>query len=235
MTAQSRNYDLPSELVGHFTNNLEYFGKLLYKDFSNTSVNVTSDDLKKIERSFDVSHRIRDFEIGLYWQRLNYLWAITALLFAGWGALIIKIIDMQDKHIPYSVFFSLSFISLVGSIISIFTSFIIIAGKHWQKVWEYHVYALEPFISGSLYAIKFKYSNARIIKASISKTVEAFNFSILFLWLVSAVIAAIIPSQISNSMAGWIQVGISIIIILVCFIIRSTVTKKEFRNIELDV
>lgn len=234
MTIQHRTYNLPPELVEHFTKNIDYFSKLLSKDFSNTNMNITQSDISKIEKSFDVSHRIRDFEIGLYWQRLNYLWAITALLFAGWGALIIKIIDMQDKNIPYSIFFSLSFISLVGCVLSIFTSFIIIAGKHWQKVWEYHVYALEPFVSGGLYAIKFKNSNIKNTKASISKTVEIFNFAILILWVISTIIAAIIPSQISNSAAGWIQAGISFIIILSFIGIRNAVTKKESSNIQLD-
>ncbi|WP_343500603.1 hypothetical protein [Enterobacter bugandensis] len=235
MSANTRNYNLNSELIDHFEENIDYFSKLLNKDFKNINVNISSEDLKKIERSFELSHKIRGFEIGLYWQRLNYLWAITALLFAGWGALIIKIIDLQNGHVPYSIFFSLSFISLVGCILSIFTSFIIIAGKHWQRVWEYHVYALEPFVSGCLYSIKFKSSNPKNIKASITKTVEVFNLSLLFLWVLSAIIAAIMPSQISNSMAGWIQLLISSIMVVVFLIIRKEVTNKKTDDIEMDI
>lgn len=92
---------------------------------------------------------------------LIFFWAITALLFAGWGALIFKIIEFNEGEAPYIMFASLSFLSLIGGIVTIFTSFIIDAGKHWQKVWEYHVYTLEPFVSYHLYAIKFNYKNKK--------------------------------------------------------------------------
>ena len=128
MTTQIRTYNLPTELVEHFSNNIAYFEKLLSKDFSDLNINITPEDIKKIEKSFEVSHRIRDFEIGLYWQRLNFLWAITALLFAGWGALIFKIIEFNEGEAPYIMFASLSFLSLIGGIVTIFTSFIIDAG-----------------------------------------------------------------------------------------------------------
>lgn len=232
MTTQIRTYNLPPELVEHFSNNIAYFKKLLSKDFSDLNVNVTPEDIKKIEKSFEVSHRIRDFEINLYWQRLNFLWAITALLFAGWGALIFKIIEFNGGEAPYIMFASLSFLSLIGGIVTIFTSFIIEAGKHWQKVWEYHVYALEPFVSGHLYAIQFSYKNKQ--RASISRSVETFNYALLFLWACSAVFAAIIPSQIGNGLAGIIQLVISLLIAGAFVYIRNSVTKKESVNIQLD-
>lgn len=232
MTTQTRNYNLPPELVEHFTNSTEYFEKLLSKDFSDTDVNVTPADISKIEKSFDISHRIRDFEIGLYWQRLNFLWAITALLFAGWGALIFKILEFKGGDAPYIMFASLSFLSLIGGIVTIFTSFIIDAGKHWQKVWEYHVHALEPFVSGHLYAIQFSYKNKK--RVSISRSVETFNYALLFLWACSAIFAAIIPSQIGNSLAGIIQLVISLLIVGAFVYIRNSVTKKESIKIELE-
>lgn len=230
MTTQIRSYNLPSELVDHFEKNITYFEKLLSKDFSNININVTPDDIKKIEKSFEVSHRIRDFEIGLYWQRLNFLWAIIALLFAGWGALIFKIIEFKEGEAPYIMFASLSFLSLIGGIVTIFTSFIIDAGKHWQKVWEYHVYALEPFVSGHLYAIQFKYKNKR--KASISRSVETFNYALLILWVCSAIFAAIIPPQITNDYALWIQFAISLIIWVAFQHIGKSVTKGDFDRME---
>lgn len=233
MTTQARTYNLSPELVKHFSDNIDYFSKLLFKDFKDVNVVVTPDDIKKIEKSFDASHRIRELEIRLYWQRLNYLWAITALLFAGWGALIVKILEMQSEHIPYSIYFALSLISFTGCIVTIFTSFIISAGNHWQKVWEYHISALEPFVSGGLYAIEFKSSNPKNVKASISKTVEGFNVSLLILWVVTTVIAAIMPSQISNSMAGCIQFVITVLFIIIFIGIRSYITDKRTNDIQL--
>lgn len=232
MTTQIRTYNLPTELVEHFSNNIAYFEKLLSKDFSDLNINITPEDIKKIEKSFEVSHRIRDFEIGLYWQRLNFLWAITALLFAGWGALIFKIIEFNEGEAPYIMFASLSFLSLIGGIVTIFTSFIIDAGKHWQKVWEYHVYTLEPFVSGHLYAIKFNYKNKK--KASISRSVETFNYALLTLWACSSIFAVIIPSQITNDSALWIQFGISLIIWVTFRNIGASVTKEDSGRIELE-
>ncbi|MFI3036988.1 hypothetical protein ACH54D_09015 [Atlantibacter hermannii] len=78
-TSSTSAYGLPAELQYHFTQNHEYFGKLLSKDFSSTSTQVNDINIDKINKSYEASHRIREFEIGLYSQRLNYLWAITVV------------------------------------------------------------------------------------------------------------------------------------------------------------
>lgn len=52
MTTQIRTYNLPPELVEHFSNNISYFEKLLYKDFSDLNVNVTPEDIKKNREIF---------------------------------------------------------------------------------------------------------------------------------------------------------------------------------------
>lgn len=234
MTNQINTYNLPNELVEHFTKHINYFGKLLSKDFSKPNTLVTQDDLKKIEISFNNSHRIREFEINLYWQRLNYLWAVIALLFAGWGTLAIKIVETAGKNTSLTLYISLSIISLIGCVVTIFTSFIVKAGKHWQKVWEYHIYALEPFVSGSLYTMKFKIDDVKYKKPSISKTVEVFNWCLLLLWVLSTILSAIIPIQINNSLAAWLQVSLSILILVLFFIIKNKVTQEDKNNILLE-
>lgn len=47
MTTQIRTYNLPTELVEHFSNNIAYFEKLLSKDFSDLNINITPEDIKK--------------------------------------------------------------------------------------------------------------------------------------------------------------------------------------------
>lgn len=224
-------YGLPAELQVHFGTNKEYFEKLLSKDFSLTTTPVTQSDLDKIKSSFEVSHRIREFEIGLYWQRLNYLWAITAVFFAGWGILVSKILEDVDKTDPL-YFYSVSLISIFGSILTIFNNFIVKAGKHWQTVWEYHLTKLEPFISGSLYAMKFKpHSNSK--KPSISKTLELFNIFILLFWFGSAVVFAIAPVRKDNEMVQWIQIGLYVVIVGAFWLISNKVTNQSTYNVDM--
>lgn len=224
-------YGLPAELQGHFGINKDYFGKLLCKDFSSITTHVTSNDVDKIKNAYDASHRIREFEIGLYWQRLNYLWAITAVFFAGWGVIVFKILEDVDKSDPF-LYYSVSLISIFGSILAIFTNFIVNAGKHWQTVWEYHITRLEPFISGSLYAMKFK-PNGNSKQPSISKTLELFNRFILFFWFGSAIVFAIAPFKNDDAMVQWIQIGIYVIVVGAFWLISKNVTKKNTYKVDL--
>ena len=225
-------YGLPDELQVHFGINKDYFGQLLTKDFSSTSTQVTITDVDKITKAYEASHRIRDFEIGLYWQRLNYLWAITAVFFAGWGVIVFKILEDVEKAGMF-LYYSVSLVSIFGSILAIFTNFIVYAGKHWQTVWEYHITRLEPFISGSLYAMKFK-PDGKTKQPSISRTLELFNRFVLFFWFSSAVIFAIVPVRNDNAMVQWIQIGIYVIVVGAFWIISKNVTKKSTYKVELD-
>lgn len=225
-------HNLPLELQDHFSINKKYFEKLLAKDFSQPTTQVTDTDIAKINKSYEASHRIRDFEIGLYWQRLNYLWAITAVIFAGWGVLVFKILENVYKTNEV-LYFSASLISILGSILTIFSDFIIKAGKHWQTVWEYHITKLEPFISGSLYAMEFK-PNGNIKKPSISNTLALFNAFVLSFWFLSAIVFAIVPVKDSDEIVQWIHIFLYTIVVGAFWIINKSVTKKDSYKIEID-
>lgn len=71
-------------------------------------------------------------------------------------------------------------------------------------------------------------------KASISRSVETFNYALLTLWACSSIFAAIIPSQITNDSALWIQFGISLIIWVTFRNIGASVTKEDSGRIELE-
>lgn len=228
----SSSYGLPPELQVHFGINKDYFGKLLSKDFSSITTQVSATDVDKITKAYEASHRIREFEISLYWQRLNYLWAITAVFFAGWGVIVFKILEDVDKSGPL-LYYSVSLISIFGSILAIFTNFIVNAGKHWQAVWEYHLTRLEPFISGSLYAMKFK-PNGKAKQPSISKALELFNRFILFFWFSSALIFAIVPVRNDDAMVQWIQIVVYVIFVGAFWLISKNVTEQRTYKVKLD-
>jgi hypothetical protein len=98
----------------------------------------------KAEKALEHALDIRKFEIGLYWQRAAYFWALIAAAFAGYFA-ILSADHLDDKEF-------LAYI--VGCIGLLFTWawFLVNRGsKYWQKNWENHVDMLEDEVTGPLY------------------------------------------------------------------------------------
>ncbi|WP_439645713.1 RipA family octameric membrane protein [Cedecea neteri] len=117
---------------------------------------------------------------------------MTAVLFTGWGVMLNSMINPEEGHLINGLqYFTLFFISIFGVALTTVSRLITKAGKHWQQVWEYHLMALEPFQSGSLYRLKFK--SYRIDLPSISQSVSLFHVFLLLMWCGSALLSAIIP------------------------------------------
>src|ERR1051326_3059131 len=98
----------------------------------------------KGEKALDNALDIRKFEIGLYWQRAAYFWALIAAAFAGYFA-ILSSEHLEDKE--YLAF-------VIGCIGLLFTWawFLVNRGsKYWQENWENHVDMLEDEHTGPLY------------------------------------------------------------------------------------
>jgi len=101
-------------------------------------------DKKKTAQALEHALDIRKFEIGLYWQRAAYFWALIAVAFAGYFA-ILGSDNLTDKE--YLAF-------IVGCVGATFTWawFLVNRGsKFWQENWENHVDMLEDEIAGPLY------------------------------------------------------------------------------------
>ncbi|WP_209438143.1 hypothetical protein, partial [Buttiauxella brennerae] len=64
---------ISQNLVVHFNLYRDYFNKLLNKDFNSTNTFFTVEDKEKIKEAYEKAHHIREYEINLYWSRLNYL------------------------------------------------------------------------------------------------------------------------------------------------------------------
>jgi hypothetical protein len=98
----------------------------------------------KAEKALDHALDIRKFEIGLYWHRAAYFWALIAGAFAGYFA-ILSADHLADKeYLAY----------VVGCIGWLFTWawFLVNRGsKYWQENWENHVDMLEDAVTGPLY------------------------------------------------------------------------------------
>jgi len=202
-----------SGLSEHFKANLIYFSRLLNKDFSNKNVMFDSSDLEKVKEAYAKAHHIREYEINLFWSRLNYLWLINAVLFSAWGAILYNLINIKSiTAIQYTALFLLS---LFGSAFTFLVFSITKAGKHWQQVWEYHVRILEPFVSGSLYGMDFFPSNP---KPSISKSIDSFISLTMVIWLASAVLSVVLPVFHSKFVLIYEVLAILPILLVIYFI-----------------
>ncbi len=101
-------------------------------------------DKNKAKAALDLALDIRKFEIGLYWQRAAYFWALIAAAFAGYFA-ILSADHLRDKeYLAYIV-------SCIGLVFT-WAWFLVNRGsKYWQENWENHVDMLEDSIVGPLY------------------------------------------------------------------------------------
>lgn len=101
-------------------------------------------DTIKAKAALDLALDIRKFEIGLYWQRAAYFWALIAVAFAGYFAILGAEKLPEKEYLAY----------IVGCIGLVFTWswFLVNRGsKFWQENWENHVDILEDETVGPLY------------------------------------------------------------------------------------
>jgi hypothetical protein len=103
-------------------------------------------DQKKAEAALQHALDIRKFEIGLYWQRATYFWALIAAAFAGYFA-ILAAEHMTEADKSFNAFV----IACLGLIFSLSWFLVNRGSKFWQENWENHVDMLEDGITGPLY------------------------------------------------------------------------------------
>jgi uncharacterized protein YhhL (DUF1145 family) len=96
------------------------------------------------KKALDYALDIRKFEIGLYWQRAAYFWALIAAAFAGYFAILAA--DKIDDKL-----FNAYVIACIGFIFSLAWFLVNRGSKFWQENWENHVDMLETGVSGPLY------------------------------------------------------------------------------------
>lgn len=222
-------HGVPDNLSAHFYCNVEYFNYLLSKDFKNKSTLLTVSDKEKIKEAYSKAHHIREYEISLYWSRLNYLWLINAILFSAWGVLVYAMLNAKEiSSLQYATLF---FLSLFGCAFTFLATSIARAGKHWQEVWEYHVHMLEPFISGRLYIMPF---TQKLPKPSISKSVMVFFVFSLMIWALSAIFAVVIPNIQSKFVLIFEVIAVSVLILLL-YAIDKSIRKPSNNEVKLNV
>ncbi len=104
-------------------------------------------DLEAHKHALDTAHRIREFEIQMYWKRALYFWGFQVVLFATVGNLVSKFTQTS----PPLQLIVLSALCVLGTFISILWLLMTKGAKFWQDNWERHVDLLEDNVHGSLY------------------------------------------------------------------------------------
>ncbi|RUO81175.1 hypothetical protein CWI84_02165 [Idiomarina tyrosinivorans] len=146
---------------------------------------------------------IRKFEIELYWKRATYFWALIAVAFTGFFAVL------ASENIELKNFFAF----VIGVIGFVFTWAWFLANKgskFWQENWENHVDMLESATIGPLYKTILHRPNhelrldeliTRPAKISVSKLNQWVSFFTLLIWLTLLYVISS-PFDFDESLSG---------------------------------
>lgn len=126
------------------------------------------------EKRFDVSVKIRNFEINLFWKRSLFFWGFISAAFIGYAAL-----RQSELRILVACF---------GMVCSFAWTLVNRGSKYWQESWETKVERFELPITGVLFAKEeapqsYKGCWLRGRKYSVSKLAIALSDYVSFLWL----------------------------------------------------
>lgn len=100
-------------------------------------------DSELTTKAFEVALDTRKFEIGLYWQRTAYFWALIAAAFAGFFAVL-------STSVTEKSFYAFS-IACVGFVFSVAWFLVNRGSKFWQENWENHVDVLSENVAGPIF------------------------------------------------------------------------------------
>jgi hypothetical protein len=158
---------------------LETVFKMLPKENPPKKEELISDS--RVGEALKHAHRIREFEISLYWKRSLFFWGFLVTLFAAFGLLISA--DKQTISIKFMIFG----VSLLGLFVNFAWYYLAKGSKAWQKNWEQHIDYLEYDFSGNLHKIAMgKEENF----FSVSRITETVIIAFVLFWVLASVVGA---------------------------------------------
>jgi len=169
-----------------------------------TEVGISPRDKEAIRYAYETAHRIREFEIDLYWRRSAYIWAMQAALIgiavisrsfgdttfeldtsAGWGsALVTSRTDPSEHGLIATIL-----VSMLAFVVASLWLTIITGAKFWQDNWERHVDILGQELGQNLYQVypMMLSPNARLCcqipPYSVTKLNKYLVYSFILFWL----------------------------------------------------
>lgn len=163
------------------------------------------------------AHKIRKFEIELYWKRATYFWTLIAAAMAGYFLI-------QKSEGPANSFLSIV-IGCLGFVFSFAWFYVNKGSKYWQENWENQVDLIEDFVVGPLYKIVIERpeeNNKKSLKNfvlwpapySVSKINQIISLYVTILWAV-LIFHALPPFDIGASIE-WVYVAVILFSIFAC-------------------
>jgi hypothetical protein len=158
---------------------------LLLEDYKKR-MGFSPPNLEKLKLAFEHVHRIREFEITLYWTRTNYFWGFQVAFFAAFGLLAQAIVADGAENEKLTWLLACSCVLCFFSTIFCILWLCMLSGaKFWQSNWERHLDAMEDELTGPLYKTYFVPSNYRHNESpfSVTKVNQAIVVIVLIMWM----------------------------------------------------
>ena len=178
----------------------------------------TKDKKSKIlKAAFAQVSDIRKFEIEMYWKRATYFWALIAVAFAGYFA-ILGANTLENK------FFLSLLISCIGLVFTFGWHLANRGSKYWQENWENHLDLLEDEVTGPLYKTLLERPDkgtlsemlvTEPLSISVSKINQWISVFVIFIWvslLMYSAYKSLNPLGLSNNQ-WWIILAHAFVII----------------------
>jgi len=193
-----------------------------------------SDGKEKLEAAYKQASDIRKFEIELYWKRAGYFWALIAVAFAGYFA-ILSSATIQSK-------FFLSFVvSSIGLVFTLAWHLVNRGSKYWQENWENHLDLLEDQVTGPLYKTRLERPHnqgfierffAGPLAISVSKINQWVSIFVISIWFVLATYSFHGPmTSIKMASIIWLKYTayglVAFLFILTSFLMFSSLSKTH--------
>jgi MFS family permease len=169
-----------------------------------TEVGISRCDKEAIRYAYETAHRIREFEIDLYWRRTAYIWAMQAALIgiavisrsfgdttfeldtsAGWGSALLTSRTSPSEHGLIATIL----VSMLAFIVASLWLTLITGAKFWQDNWERHVDILGQELGQNLYQVYPIILSPKgrrcdqIPPYSVTKINKYLVYSFIFFWL----------------------------------------------------
>ncbi len=175
---------------------------------------------KKLIAAFNQATDIRKFEIELYWKRAGYFWALIAVTFAGYFAIL------SSEHIPNKFFLSFV-VANIGLVFTFAWHLGNRGSKYWQENWENHLELLEDKVTGPLYKtlLERPRSSATPISEkfitspldiSVSRINQWTSVFVLFVWMLLMIYSLYnTTARFALTKSEWLLIGAHLIVLIV--------------------
>ncbi|MBM1633809.1 hypothetical protein JQV27_13635 [Sulfitobacter mediterraneus] len=203
---------------------------------------ISSTDKIAVKEAYETAHRIREFEIELYWKRTAYLWAMQAALIGIamflWtaGDTTISLTSSKSWSEPKIIIttnpsnnslWAITVLSSLSLTIAWLWAAVISGAKFWQNNWERHVDILGHALGQNLYQVYPLQAPETIPPFSVTKVnryiVAAFicfwNVNLLWsLWELASVYSGISPPKLTIVCAVFVSYVVGCIFFLNQFV-----------------